>query len=231
MPFTHLDPRLSRRAAMLLLALVLVLAGCATSSATATRSEPPATPSPTPEPSIAEHRVATDIVVAEDDAPPETAFNGSGEGRLALTVVVVSGRAEEFLALPGMLDGHYRTFSGDGGALLSLALVFDTVDHARRAYALFLKEFESEDGYGLSTDAPTAWGDEGVCDTGPVPTTLGNETICVWRSGSVLMAAGGALGAPDRLFAIAADMNARATLSALTIRISNQLAWPRRHTL
>jgi len=213
MPFTYLDPRLSRRPAKLLLGLVLVLAGCATSSPTAMRSEAPATPSPTPEPSIAAHRVAAEIVVAEDDAPPETLFNGSGEGRLALTVVVLSGRGEEFVALPGVLDGQYRTFSGDGGALLSLALVFDTVDHARGAYALFLKEFESEDGYGLTTDAPTAWGDEGVCDTGPVPTPLGNETICLWRTGTALMAAGGMLGAPDQLFAIAADMDARATRS------------------
>jgi hypothetical protein len=45
------------------------------------------------------------------------------------------------------------------------------------------------------------------------------------------MAAGGALGAPDQLFAVAADMDARATLSALTNRISNQFARPRRHTL
>jgi hypothetical protein len=98
MPFTYLDPRLSRRPAKLLLGLVLVLAGCATSSPTAMRSEAPATPSR-------------------------------------------------------------------------------------------------------------------VCDTGPVPTPLGNETICLWRTGTALMAAGGMLGAPDQLFAIAADMDARATRS------------------
>lgn len=152
---------------------------------------------------------ASDIVLAEDEAPPGTTFNGSGDGPSALTVVVVSGRTNQFLALPGLVEGQYRTFSGDGGALLSLALVFDGTERAQGAFALFLDEFESDEGYGLKSGAAPDWGDEGACDTGSVPTPLGEETICVWRTGTVMMAVGGALDA-GQLFAIARAMDERA---------------------
>lgn len=152
---------------------------------------------------------AADIALAADEAPPGTAFNGSGDGQEARTSVIVSGRSEEILALPGFVEGQYRTFSGDGGAVLVLALVFDTTEHADGAFAAYLEELSSDEGYGLGSGTPTAWGDEGTCATGPVPTPLGEETICLWRTGSAVMAVGGALE-DERLFTIAQDMDERA---------------------
>lgn len=155
---------------------------------------------------------AGDIVPAADAAPAGMSFNGTGEGDAALTEVVISGREAEFRALAGFTDGHFRTFSGESGALLSLALVFDDASDAGTALSLFLDELESDEGYGLDGGEAADWGDEGVCATGPVPTPIGEETICVWRTGSVVMALGGAMDLEE--FAdIAAEMDDRATPS------------------
>lgn len=152
---------------------------------------------------------AGEIVLAADDAPPGMAFNWTSEGDAALTEVVISGRHEEFLALAGFVDGHVRRFSGDAGALLSLALVFEDASHAKEAFRLFLDELESEDGYGLANGVAADWGDEGTCATGPVPVPIGEETICVWRNGRVFMALGAAMD-PDRFEDIGAGMDRRA---------------------
>ena len=152
---------------------------------------------------------AGEIALAADAAPPGMAFNGTYEGTEALTEVVISGRDAEFLRLTGFVDGHVRTFSGDGGALLSLALVFDDPTHATTAFRLFLDELESDDGYGLDVGQATDWGDQGTCASGPTPTPLGAETICVWRSGQVVMALGGAMD-PEQFEDIGAGMDRRA---------------------
>jgi len=185
--------------------LVVLLAACA---------EPALSPNPTrsPTPSATAtipSRDFTDIVVAPEAAPPGTTYNGTGQGRPVLTEVVVSGRDAQFLALPGFVDGRYNTFSGEGGALLSLALRFDTVQHSEQAFDLFLEEFGSADGYGLDSDAPAGLGDEGTCAEGPVPTPLGEEAICLWRNGTLVLIAGGAMDADD-MHAIAEGMDARA---------------------
>ena len=171
-------------------ALGIALAGCAGTAPTAAPD-------------------AGQVVLAADAAPPGMSFNGTGEGESALTEVVISGRDAEFQALAGFADGHFRTFSGDSGAVLSLALVFDDASDAGTALSLFLDELESEDGYGLDGGAATDWGDEGVCASGPVPTPLGDETICVWRSGPVVMALGGAMD-PAQFEDIGAGMDRRA---------------------
>ena len=150
-----------------------------------------------------------EVVLAADEAPPGLTFNGTGDGEAALTVVVLSGRQAEFEALPGFADGHYRTFSGDAGAVLSLALVFDDAGNAGTAFDLFLDELQSDDGYGLDDAQAADWGDEGVCASGPVPTPIGEETICVWQAGSVVMALGGAMD-PNQFEEIAAGMDRRA---------------------
>lgn len=182
---------LSRRAVRVLAPLLaIVLAGC---GAGGTAAEPD----------------ASDIVLAADAAPPGMSFNGTGEGESALTEVVISGRDAEFRALAGFADGHFRTFSGDSGAVLSLALVFDDASDAGTALSLFLDELESEEGYGLDGGAAADWGDEGVCASGPVPTPIGDETICVWRSGPVVMALGGAMD-PEQYADIGAGMDRRA---------------------
>lgn len=152
---------------------------------------------------------AAEIALAADAAPPGMAFNGTGEATDALTAVVISGRDADFLRLAGFVDGHFRTFSGDAGAVLSLALVFDDVDHADAAFGLFLDELESDDGYGLDGGVATDWGDEGTCAAGPVPTPIGEETICVWRTGRVVLALGGAMDA-DQFGEIGAGMDRRA---------------------
>ena len=151
-----------------------------------------------------------DIVLAADAAPPGMTFNGTGEGEAALTVAVISGREADFRALPGFVGGHYRTFSGDGGAILSLALVFDDAADAGTAFDLFLDELTSDAGYGLDDTQAADWGDEGVCASGPVPTPIGEETICLWRGGSVVMALGGGTDV-EGLSGIADGMDRRAT--------------------
>jgi hypothetical protein len=93
--------------------------------------------------------------------------------------------------------------------VLSLALVFDDASDAGVAFSLFRDELESEDGYGLDGGAAADWGDEGVCASGPVPTPIGEETICVWRSGQVVMALGGAMD-HEQFEDIAAGMDRRA---------------------
>ena len=155
---------------------------------------------------------AGDIVLAARAAPAGMSFNGTGEGESALTEVVISGRDAEFRALAGFADGHFRTFSGESGALLSLALVFDDADDAGTALTLFLDELESDDGYGLDGGESSDWGDEGVCASGPVPTPIGEETICVWRTGPVVMALGGAMDL-EEFEDIAAGMDDRAAPS------------------
>lgn len=152
---------------------------------------------------------AGEIVLAAEDAPPGLAFNGTAEGPAALTEVVISGRDAEFLSLPGFVDGHVRRFSGEGGAVLSLALVFDDSSHASEAFLLFIDELQSDDGYGLDDGHAVDWGDEGTCASGPVPVPIGEETICVWRTGSVVMALGGAMD-PAGFEEIGAGMDRRA---------------------
>jgi len=153
---------------------------------------------------------AAEIALPADAAPPGLSFNGTAEGEAALTDAVISGRTEEFLALGGFVDGHVRRFSGDGGAVLSLALVFADEEDAGDAFRLFLDELQSEAGYGLDEGHASEWGDEGTCATGPVPTPIGQETICVWRTGSVVMALGGWMD-PDRFDDIGAGMDRRAS--------------------
>ena len=152
-------------------------------------------------------RLVGDIVVSAEMPPPGTEFNGTGDGQTALMAVVLSGRRQEFQELQGFVDGRFNTFSDGGGALLSLALLFDTEEHAEEAFDLFQLELVSDDGYGL-VGTLAALGDEGVCGEGPVPTPLGEETICVWRNGALLLAAGGAL-ADDGIHAAAEAMDAR----------------------
>ena len=177
-------------------------------TATPQTSSPATTaPSSSPTANAEALRLVGDIVVSPDSPPPGTEFNGTGDGQTALMAVVISGRRQEFQELPGFVDGRFNTFSDGGGALLSLALLFDTDEHAEEAFDLFHLELVSDDGYGLA-GTPATLGDEGACGEGPVPTPLGEETICIWRNGPLLLAAGGAL--PDEgIFAAAEAMDAR----------------------
>ena len=180
--------------------LAVVLAAC---GATTGSDAPPAdSPDSTAGPMLN----AGDIVLSAKQPPSGTEFNSSVEGHDSRTAIVITDRTAEFLGLPGFVDGQVRQFSGDGGAVLSMALVFDTVEHAEDAFDLYLDELESEDGYALPSE-PAGLGDEGVCATGQVPTTLGEETICLWRNGVRVLAAG---GAHEELLTVAEGMDARA---------------------
>jgi hypothetical protein len=123
--------------------------------------------------------------------------DSTGDGRAALTEVVISGRGPEFQSLPGFRDGRYTTFSGTGGALLSLALSFDTPQDAERAFDLYIDELQSDEGYGFGEGPEADLGDEGTCDEGENPALDGlEESICVWRNGSLVLMAGGPIDPP-----------------------------------
>jgi hypothetical protein len=149
------------------------------------------------------------IIVAPEAAPPGMDHDESGAGRDALTMLIISGREAEFAALAGFVDARWTTFSGDTGALLSLAMAFDDSLTGDVAYHRFVGELSDADGYGFGSLDLAALGFEGVCDTGANPALDGLiETICIWRSGPFVLIAGGPMP-PAALEAIAADMDAR----------------------
>jgi hypothetical protein len=149
------------------------------------------------------------IVVPPDAAPVGLHHDETGAGREALTMLIVSGREAEFAAVDGFVDARWTTFSGDPGALLSLAMAFEDSLTGDVAYHLFAGELSSEDGYGFGDLELADLGFEGTCDTGGNPELDGLvETICIWRGASFVMIAGGSLPPAD-LKAIAAAMDAR----------------------
>ena len=167
-----------------------------------TEGSPPAAPALDP----------ADIVLAPAAAPPGTSNDSVVEGPPVLTRVVISGREAEFLALDGFAAGRYTQFSGDGGLLLSLGLVFDTVGDAERAFDLYLDELQSDEGYGVGTGGVDAGlGDEGTCADFDNPALGGlHENACLWRQGTLVLLSGGTLE-PDAIHSIAEGMEERAT--------------------
>ena len=133
------------------------------------------------------------IVIGQSDPPEGMSHDTTVEGADALTQVVISGRDAEFLALPGFRDGRSNSFSGESGALLSIALAFDTPDDAAGALDLFLDELQSDDGYGFGAASGDAGlGDEGTCQEGANPALDDlQESICIWRHGDAVLIVGG----------------------------------------
>lgn len=162
------------------------------------------------EPSPSSRAVDLASLVVSPDAPPlGMQHDASGAGRDALTMLIISGREAEFAALDGFVDARWTTFSGDAGALLSLAMAFDDGPTGDLAYHQFAKELRAEEGYGFGDMEPTELGFESRCGTGANPALGGLvETICIWREGPLILIAGGPLP-PDALKAIAAEMDAR----------------------
>ena len=114
------------------------------------------------------------------------------------------------MALDGFTTGRYTEFSSESGVLLSLGPLFDTVDNAERAVDLYLDELQSEEGYGFGSGLEAGLGDEGTCDEGDNPALGGlHESICIWRSGNLVLIAGGTLESDD-LHSVAEGMDARA---------------------
>jgi len=151
------------------------------------------------------------IVLDADSAPDGTSLDATHETTAAVVNrVVISGREAQFIELPGLSAGRHSEFSGDGGLLLSLGVRFDSVENADHAFDLFLNELESEEGYGLDSRTSEKIGDEGKCTEGPNRDLGGiHERICLWRTGQMILVAGGTL-AWDDLYDIAHGMDFRA---------------------
>jgi hypothetical protein len=142
--------------------------------------------------------------------PPGMSHDGTLRSTAALTQVVISGRAQEFEALDGFVDGRAASFSGDEGAFLSIALAFETADNAAAAFSEFEYELESSEGYDFGASQPAGLGDEGVCDVGPNPALDGLfESICIWQQGRLVLIAGGPIDMAQ-LHDLAEGMEARA---------------------
>ena len=197
----------------LIVILAVLLAACGASPTVSQEAESLMPVSPTPAAPVATpmpDRLAA-IIIDADSAPEGTSLDETGDTIAAVVDrVVITGRESEFLGLPGLSAGRYRQFSGDGGLFLSLGVHFETVEDADHAFDLFLDELESQAGYGLDSSTAEEIGDEGKCTEGPNP-DLGDihERICLWRTGQVILVAGGTLPWAD-LYDLAHGMDSRA---------------------
>jgi hypothetical protein len=199
-----------------LVAVILALAACDLSERPAATSvQPTAAITATSHPETAAPMSAAppidlaSIIVSPEAPPPGMHHDETGLGRDALTMLIISGREAEFAALNGFVDARWTTFSGDAGALLSLAMAFEEGIVGDVTYHEFVNELRSEEGYGFGDVERVALGFEGICDTGANPAHDGLvETICIWREANLILIAGGPMP-PAALKAIAADMDAR----------------------
>lgn len=185
-------------------AIALAMVTFAACTAQPQRMPSPTPPSPTP---MATYLAA--VTVSDATLPVGLHVDHTDVGRAVLTYKVISGREATFLALEGFVEGRYTESSGDSGLLLSLALAFDTVEHAEAAFDLYIDELLSDAGYGWGSETPPGFGDAGTCAEGPNPALGGiHENACVWRNGTLVMIAGGT----DRsvVHDVAVGMDARA---------------------
>jgi hypothetical protein len=152
------------------------------------------------------------ILVPPDAPPPGVAHDYSvGESADVRLRPMVSSRGAEFLGVDGFSYGRYEAFSGDAGLLMSLAMVFDSVEHAEAAYDLYLDELLSDEGYAATGAVAPGFGDDGTCAEFDNPSMGGiHEHACLWRNLRLVLIAGGTLP-PAEIRAIAEGMNARAS--------------------
>jgi hypothetical protein len=156
--------------------------------------------------------VLSEILVPPDAPPPGLAHDDSvGEPATVRLRPMVSSRGSEFLGLDGFSYGRYEAFSGEAGLLMSLGMVFDSVEHAEAAYDLYLDELTSEEGYAATGAVAPGFGDEGTCAEFDNPSMGGiHEDVCLWRNLRLVLIAGGTLP-PAEIRAIAEGMDARAS--------------------
>ncbi len=149
------------------------------------------------------------IVFGPDDAPAGMIHDDTVTGLETATLVIVSGSDAEFEALDGFLDGRATFFSGDGGALLTLALAFDDSLNADLAAHAYQRELRRDDGYGFGAGERASFALDGICDTGANPAHNGlEESICIWHNGPVVLIVGGPQPMAQ-IQAIAEEINAR----------------------
>lgn len=158
------------------------------------------------------------IVVQPEDSPPEQELTGTATGRDVLVEPLHSQSAlDRIAAQSGFVDGLSRSFSGAGGSLLSWVTQFETEGDAESAFLVYLDELQLEGGYAFGIGAKAGLGDEGTCLQGNNPFLDGlHEAICVWRSGTLVLIAGGPIepDSPQTSFeirSIADAMDALAT--------------------
>ena len=173
-----------------------------------TGAPPPGTPTSTqpasPAATVAAQGISDvrRIVIAQDAAPQGLNHDHSEERSGVLERPIISRSGADLKPVrtqPGFVVGRYSEFSGQAGALLSWAALFDTAANAERSLELYLEELRSDDGYGLDTSTEAGLGDEGTCAEGDVvidrgpdsPSLTVHETICLWRTGSLVLTAGG----------------------------------------
>jgi hypothetical protein len=156
--------------------------------------------------------VLSEILVPPDAPPPGLGHDYSvGESEQVRLRPMVSSRGSDFLGVDGFSYGRYEAFSGDAGLLMSLAMVFDSVEHAEAAYDLYRGELLSEEGYAATGAVDPGFGDEGTCAEFDNPSMGGiHENACLWRHLRLVLIAGGTLP-PSEIRAIAEGMNARAS--------------------
>jgi hypothetical protein len=172
---------------------------------------PAATPTPSPTPSFAVTADdLIDIVLAPESPPPGMSHDRTLEGAVALGRPFVSrAPTDADLLQPGFVAGRYAEFSGAEAVLLSWAVLYETVEDAKRAFALYQAEVESEAGYGVESGAEADLGDEGMC--GAADAAADATKVCLWRAGGLVLAVG-TYGPIDEntVRAIARGMDARA---------------------
>ena len=165
------------------------------------------------EPRIVSASELPDIVLAPEDAPEGMGHDGTYEGARVLIRPIVSvegADAAPYLEQPGFVDGRYAEFSDERAGVLSWAALFETVEDAETALAVYVSEVESVDGYGLTSRVEVELGDEGAFySDGDDPEV--DTQIYLWRVGNlVLSAATYGDFDPVQLGQIAGEMDGRA---------------------
>lgn len=221
-PWEGLIMRLQPAASILAVATVVILAIGAYLAFSGNNIGGPPTLTPEPSRTITAADLAT-IVLADTEAPEGMRHDDTVNGVPAL-IRPFNGVTDEdsaaALTQAGFVEGRYAEFSGDPGALLSWAALFETVEDAERSLALYETEIEADKGYGLGAGTDADIGDEGAYfegdsvlnagGTGPVGPTV-HTRVYLWRIGPLVLAAGshGDFSADD-LRAVAEEMDARA---------------------
>jgi hypothetical protein len=162
------------------------------------------------------------IVVWDDTAPPGWTLDSLVTTPAEVLHLPVRSMDGATWRAQGVFDefvgGRYTDFSTDDAALISWAVVFRTADAAADAFDLYRDDLTSPDGWGLGTEERVALGQEGALLSGDTTALMGaggEESvpmqIYLWRSGNVLMAAGGWFEFdPAELRAVARGMDSRA---------------------
>jgi hypothetical protein len=159
------------------------------------------------------------IVIAPDAPPDGMTLSDEGRGSAVLEQLpLFEDTASQLQATPGFVDGRWSRFAGSAsdfedsrGFILTWVAQFATEANARNAASILLNELQTEEGYGWGIGDDAGLGDEGTCLDGANPQMGGlEETICVWRRGTLVMVVGGGQQNDTPIEDAAAAMDLRA---------------------